>query len=197
MIGSNIRKRRNELKMSQDELAKKLGYLDRSSISKIENGKSDITQTQVMQFAEALQTTWEDLMIGESIKKIEYVTIDVYGSIPAGVPIEALENKIGEVDIPMMWVGSEDQYIALKVKGDSMYPKYLEGDIVIIKLQPDCESGQDCVVYLNGYDATLKKVIKKNGTVVLEPINNQYPPVTIDKEDVHLLGVVKELRRKV
>ena len=41
-----------------------------------------------------------------------------------------------------------------------MYPKYMDGDTLIIRLQPDCESGQDAVVYINGYDATLKKVIK-------------------------------------
>ena len=42
-----------------------------------------------------------------------------------------------------------------------MYPKYMDGDTLIIQLQPDCESGQDAVVYINGYDATLKKVSKQ------------------------------------
>ena len=43
-----------------------------------------------------------------------------------------------------------------------MYPKYLDGDTVIIEKTPDCESGTDAAVYVNGYEATLKTVIKNN-----------------------------------
>jgi len=196
VIGKGIKKRREQLGMTQEELAKKLGFVDRSSISKIETGKNDISQSQLVEFANALQTTWSDLMMGGEISNIQYVTIDVFGSIPAGVPIEAIENKVGEVDIPMIWAANDD-HIALKVQGDSMYPKYLDGDIVIIKLQQDCESGQDGVVYVNGYDATLKRIIKKEDEVILEPLNPQYPPTTYEKGSVCLLGVVRELRRKV
>jgi SOS-response transcriptional repressor LexA len=52
-----------------------------------------------------------------------------------------------------------------------MYPKYFEEDTVIVLRQPECESGQDCVVYVNGYDATLKKVIKQENGIWLQPLN--------------------------
>ncbi len=127
------------------------------------------------------------------------VKIKVYGSAPAGIPLEAIEDIAEEIDIPAEWVKDGSQYIGLQVKGDSMYPKYIEGDIVIVKLQPDCESGQDCVLYVNGYDATLKRVRKTNYGIMLQPLNPNYEPKEYDYSDssVKILGVVVELRRKV
>lgn len=81
-----------------------------------------------------------------------------------------------------------------------MYPKYLDGDTIIIEVSPDCESGEDCVVYVNGYDATLKTVIKNdNGTITLKPINTSYSPKTYDPKEteITILGKVKELRRRI
>ena len=58
----NIRKRRQELSMTQQELAEKIGYTDRSSVAKIENGQIDLSQSKIMQIAKALETTPGDLM---------------------------------------------------------------------------------------------------------------------------------------
>ena len=57
-----LRQRREELNMSQDELARKLGYKSRSSINKIEKGINDIPQAKIVEFAHALDTTPEYLM---------------------------------------------------------------------------------------------------------------------------------------
>lgn len=57
-----IRLRREELKMSQEDLASKLGYKSRSTIAKIEAGENDIPQSKIKAFAEALQTTPAYLM---------------------------------------------------------------------------------------------------------------------------------------
>ena len=59
---TNIKKRRMELGMTQDELAKLCGYTDRSSIAKIESGKIDLTQSKILLFAEVLRTTPAELM---------------------------------------------------------------------------------------------------------------------------------------
>jgi transcriptional regulator with XRE-family HTH domain len=58
----NIKKRRQELSMTQQELAEKIGYTDRSSVAKIENGRIDLSQSKIMQIAKALETTPGDLM---------------------------------------------------------------------------------------------------------------------------------------
>lgn len=122
--------------------------------------------------------------------------INVYGKIPAGIPVEALTDIIDWEDIPSSWTGD---YIALQVKGDSMEPEYREKDVIIVRLQPDCESGQDCAVYVNGYDATLKRVIKQADCIMLQPLNHAYEPKTYDYSDpngVTILGVVVEMRRR-
>lgn len=61
-FGKRVRKRRIQLGLSQEELAKKLGYSSRSTINKIENGTNDVVQTKVVDFAKALDTTIAYLM---------------------------------------------------------------------------------------------------------------------------------------
>jgi repressor LexA len=82
-----------------------------------------------------------------------------------------------------------------------MSPKYIEGDIVIVLKTPDCESGQDAIVYVNGYDAELKRLHKKDGGIVLQPLNSEYLPKKYHYNDpdhpVTICGVVVEIRRKV
>ena len=65
-VGANIRKRRFELKMSQQELAEAMGYKTRSTIAKIESGENDVTQKKLQRFASVLDTTVEALIAGSS-----------------------------------------------------------------------------------------------------------------------------------
>ena len=127
--------------------------------------------------------------------------IPVLGSVPAGIPIEAIEDIIDWEDIPIEWTSSGYEYFGLKVKGDSMYPKYLEDDTIIVRRQDDCESGQDCIVYVNGFDATLKKIVKKPDCIILQPLNPKYDPKVYDYNDednpIKIAGIVIEIRRKV
>lgn len=68
-VGARIKKRRTELKMSQAELAKLTGYADKTAISKIEHELSDLTQSKIVSFAKALDTTVEYLMGWEEKQK--------------------------------------------------------------------------------------------------------------------------------
>lgn len=131
------------------------------------------------------------------------VRINVVGSVPAGVPVEAITDIIDWEEIPQEWTRGGKEYIGLKVKGDSMYPKYVENDTIIVLITPDCDSGQDCVVFVNGYDATLKKVRKnENGSITLIPFNREYPEKTYGNgkgainEEITIFGKVVEIRRK-
>ena len=129
------------------------------------------------------------------------VRIPVLGSIPAGRPLEAVEDIIDYIDIPESWQDGDRKYFGLVVKGNSMYPEYLEGDIVIIRKQPCCDSGDDCAVILDNEMATLKRVhINQNG-IELEAINpmygrKKYTSQEIKALPVTILGVVVEQRRK-
>lgn len=128
--------------------------------------------------------------------------IKVYGTIPAGVPVEAIEDVVDTEEIPTAWLQGGREYFALRIKGDSMYPQYLEGDIVIFRKTSTCETGDDCVVYVNGQDATLKRIKRyEDGSLSLCPLNTSYSPCTFTAKQVQELpitigGVAVELRRK-
>ena len=199
-IGIRLKKLREENELKQESLAAKLG-INRSTISMYERDQRTPSPDVLKKYADIFDVSL-DYILGHSrnLKKGEnYATINVYGSIPAGIPIEAIEDITDTEDISFKDFDKNKTYIGLKVEGDSMYPKYLEGDTIILELTPDCESGTDAAVYVNGYEATLKTVIKNdNGTITLMPINTSYPPKTYGKDDepIKILGIVKEIRRK-
>ena len=72
----NIKDRRKALKMTQQELAEKIGYTDRSSVAKIESGIVDLSQSKILQIAKALETTPSDLM-GEVEEYYEDETVQI------------------------------------------------------------------------------------------------------------------------
>lgn len=76
-IGKNIMEKRKELNMTQEELAKKLGYKSKSTINKIENGTNDIPQSKIVKFAEVLGTTPSALMGWEKVQKNNDVMADI------------------------------------------------------------------------------------------------------------------------
>lgn len=199
-IGDKLTYLRNSNNLSQAELAKKLN-ISRSSIGMFESNARIPTTDTLIRYAQFFEVSLDYLLGNERpVEGQDYITINVYGSIPAGIPIEAIEDITDTEDLSLKEYDKNKTYLGLKVDGDSMYPKYLDGDTVIIEKCPDCESGTDAAVYVNGYEATLKTVIKnENGTVTLRPINPNYSPQTYGPGDepVRILGVVKEIRRKV
>lgn len=130
------------------------------------------------------------------------VRVPVLGSVPAGIPLEAIEDITDYEEIPKSMLSGGKEYFALKVKGDSMFPVFLDGDTVIVRKSPTCQSGEVCVVYVNGNDATLKEVrIDERKNLSLIPRNTNYSPRTFTAAEVEELpvviaGVVVELRRK-
>lgn len=128
--------------------------------------------------------------------------IPVLGKIPAGIPIELIEDVIDYEDISEEMLKGDREYFGLKVSGDSMNPKYLDGDVLIVQKADDCESGQDCIVMVNGDDGTFKRVIKNKDGIILQPLNPNYEIKfysndEIEKLPIKILGVVKEIRRTV
>lgn len=130
------------------------------------------------------------------------IKIPLLGKVPAGIPIEAIEETLGYEELPASMIKNGENYFALKIDGDSMYPDYKTGDIIIIRQQNDCNSGDDCVVMVNGDDATFKRVIKQENSIILKPLNNEYEPYYFDEYDiltkpVKILGIAIEVRRKL
>ena len=172
--------------LTQEELAEKLG-VHVQTVWAWENGKNNPKGKRLRDLAEFFNVSENEIQ-NPKLK----TRVAVLGFVSAGIPLEAIENIVDYEDIPREWDG---EYFGLKVHGDSMSPKYLDGDTIIVKVQHTCESGQDCVVQVNGFDATLKKVVLKDDCFELVPINENYE--TMCFKNVDILGVVVELRRKI
>ena len=206
-IGDKIKRRREELGMSQMELALKVGFTSRSAITKVEKNVNGVTGTKVEQFAKALQTTPSYLMGWDETTDTseDFTLFPVIGDIAAGYDKIAVEDWQGEtVCIPNYYLKGRTKadFLVLCVKGDSMYPMYQEGDKVLILRQNSLDySGQIGAVI---YDdcATLKKVEYKKGEdwLKLIPVNPVYPPKRIENEELErciVLGVPKLLVREI
>lgn len=203
-IYENIKKYRLSLGLTQTELAERVGYTDRSMIAKIETGKIDLSRNKVYDFAEALHTTPIVLMgLDEELKKekqTKSVKIPVLGKVPAGLPAEAFEDIIDYEEIPeSMARGGE--YFGLSIKGDSMYPRILEGDVVIVKKQSTADSGDIVIALVNGDEGTCKQLYKYKDHIELKAFNPMYKPLVYSNEDisslpVSIVGKVVELRGK-
>lgn len=199
MIGDKIKKRREELGISQEELAKRMGYKSRSSINKIELNLSDVPQKKIIDFAKALDTTISYLM-DEHTSKNKGVNIPVLGRVIAGIPIEAVEEIIDYEEITES-LAKTGEFFALQIKGDSMEPEMREGDIAIVRKQETAETGDIAIVLVNGDDATVKKVRILDEGIMLIPFNAKYTPWAYTAEEceslpVRIIGKVIECRRK-
>lgn len=195
-IGHRIKARREQLQMTQEELAKKIGYKSKTTITKIENGTNDIVQSKVCDFAKALNTTPAYLMGWEEPEQptpksngYPTVRIPVLGDVAAGVPILAQQDIIGYEDIPAD-MAKTGEYFGLKIKGDSMEPKIHDNDIVIVKSMSDAENN-DIVIAMINNEATCKRLHKYSNSVVLTAINSDYKPIEVTPdEDIQILGKV-------
>lgn len=128
------------------------------------------------------------------------VKIPVYGRVAAGVPIEMIEDIIDTEEIPPE-MAATGEFFALQIHGDSMEPKMSEGDVVIVRKQPDAETGETVIATVNGTDATCKRLKKQSNGIYLISTNPRYDPKFFTNEEVEnipvrIIGRVVELRAK-
>lgn len=126
--------------------------------------------------------------------------IPVLGRVAAGIPVEAIEY-VEDYEELSPDMAAKGDYFALKVKGDSMEPKFSDGDVLIVKRQPDCENNDIAVVLVNGEDATVKRIKKTPAGLMLIPNNPAYEPTFYSNSEIKdlpvtILGKVVELRAK-
>ncbi len=201
---NHLKEARRAKRLTQVEVAKYIG-ITQGGYSGWESGATNIDSDSLARLAELFEVS-VDYLLGKTdqANAPEAIRIPVLGSVPAGIPIEAIEDIIDWEELPQSMIASGKEYFALQVKGDSMWPDYLPGDTVIVRKQPVCDNGEDCVVYVNGYDATLKqvKLNDEDHSLTIVPRNPSYPPRTFSAEEIQELpvsiaGVVVELRRKI
>lgn len=201
-----IKQLREQRGMSQDTLAEKVGYKDRSSIAKVEAGLVDLSQSKIAAFAKALGVS-PAILIGvgedsvpsnlsahlpsnmEVLKPMKQIPL--VGEIACGVPILAQENITDYVDLP----DHVHADYALKCRGDSMINANIhDGDIVYIRQQTDVNNGQIAAVMVDGNEseATLKRFYRRDNMITLIAENPAQGPMVYVGEDmarVHVLGL--------
>lgn len=195
-FGKRVKDRREYLGLSQEDLASKLGYSDKSSISKIENDQRDITRGKVVDFAKILKTTpaylmgWEESPVDFPSHPFLPVTtykIPVIGNVHCGQPVYAEEEYLDIVDTDIR------ADFALRAKGNSMVNAGIEeGDLIFVRKQPIVENGELAVVLIED-EAAVKRVYKYDTYITLNAENPAYAPIIIREDDelnVSILGKV-------
>lgn len=193
-FGAKLKNIRISMGLSQEEFAKKLNTT-KQVISRYETEQRTPKITIAQEYADVLGISLHDLIdnnvdfpSADNIIPIpKMAKIPLLGNIACGDPITAEENLDGFVSAPEEI--SAD--FALRCKGDSMIgARILDGDIVLIRQQPDVEDGEIAAVLIDN-EATLKRVHKKTGCLILNPANPAYEPIVITGEelnDVRIIG---------
>lgn len=203
---NRIRELRKKRCMTMKELGAVVGLAE-STISQYETGKREPDNETLLRLGEFFNTSVDYLLGREivadgppepSVPGSKW--IPVIGTIPAGTPVEAIEEILDYEEItPQM--ASQGEHFALKIKGQSMEPRIFEDDVVIVRKQDDCENGEIGVVLVNGDEATVKRIKKRPEGLMLIPNNPTYEPMFYSNEEienlpVRIVGKVVELRAK-
>lgn len=126
--------------------------------------------------------------------------IPIVGVVNCGIPLLAEENIEGYIETPLEDLNSSGEYFWLRAKGDSMTNIGIHpGDFLLIRKQSDVDSGDIAVVSVNGDDATLKRVVKKENAIVLQPENPAYEMkifVGKEMEEVNIRGRLMKLEKR-
>jgi len=122
------------------------------------------------------------------------VKIPLLGTIAAGEPIEAIEQK-ESIAIPKTNLFGKGDFFALRVKGNSMIDENInDGDTVLIKRQDFASNGQKVVALIGNSEATLKKYYAEKGQIRLQAANKAFQPIIIkNNRDLAIQGIVVDV----
>ena len=206
-----IRDRRKELGYTLKEVADYVGVSE-ASISRWESGHiANMKRDKIAKLAKILELSPAAIVGTEEEDAAPTIATDFYsypilGEVAAGYEHFAeYEDSFGNIDIPVSWTKGRkrEDYFILRVSGDSMYPQYQDGDLVLVLRQTTMNySGQIGVVVYDDNKATLKKVeyVMGEDWMRLVPINPSYPPIMVTDERLEhcrVLGIAKMVIREV
>lgn len=212
IILENIRVLCVRNKTSIPKLEKALGY-GNGAVSGWVKAKKPAPMERVAAIADYFGVSVESLINEDESNSTPFPNISednvqfpVIGGVAAGYDRIAYEDWTGDsIEIPRSYLrGRQPQdYFVLRVKGDSMYPEYQDGDHVLVLRQATMDrSGQVGVVIYGDEAGTLKRIEYVDGEswLTLRPINPQFPPITIKGEELEhcrVLGVAKLIVREI
>lgn len=181
---NKIRELRMKKEISQQALAKLCG-VHQTAVSQWEKNRTQPDRESLKTLSKILGVSIETLL-GEE-KEQDENKIPVFNFISAA----ELCNKLGE-----------REYFAMTVTGDEMMPAMQDGDTVIFARSPDVENGDFAAVSVGSSHAFIKKIIKKDTSIMLVSENTEYEPIIFTKAEsetlpLFILGKAIELRRKL
>lgn len=216
-LGEIIKQYRSEHNLSMDAFSEKSG-ISKAYISLLEKNKHPKTGKpiapsiqSIKQAAKGMSMDFDTLFnridgnvdisdnnVTETQRK--GIIIKVYGRVAAGIPLEMIEDIIDTEEIPPD-LARTGEFFGLQIHGDSMEPKFSEGDVVIVRKQDDAESEDIVIATVNGTDATCKRLKKYREGIALLSTNPAYEPMYFTNEEivdkpVRIIGRVVELRAK-
>ncbi|MBU8598454.1 transcriptional repressor LexA [Alkalihalobacillus clausii] len=216
-FGEYLRLRRKEKGFTIRQLEMKSG-VSNAYLSHLENGKRGIPSTEIIKkisgaldipYTEMLQKAGHLdeanlLQHAPSFPDIKeqlsvppgHISVPILGYISAGKPVLAEEHIENYMDIPSSAFNIEEgKHFLLRVKGDSMINARIhDGDMVMVRMQCDVESGEIAVINIDGENATLKRVRKTDtGQTWLFPENEKYEPILISNSDARIIGKVVKI----
>lgn len=210
-IGDRIRNLREKCSLTQEEVGKKIG-VTKATVNRYETGEIDIKRTIAIKLADVLNTTpqyimgWDDDIESPApsntypLDDIKFVNVPVIGSVAAGTGCLADNEIIGYEPTDYDDVKDGQEYRYLTVKGDSMYPKFEEGDLVLVRRQSSVDSGSYAVVLIDDEEGVIKKIVYGPNFIELHSINPMYPVRRFENENVlriRVFGLVRSIKRKL
>lgn len=201
-VGYRIFEARKNKKITRKEIADFLGVHE-TTIKRYEDGDTKKLPTDRLEkIAKYLNTSidylmgWED----EAKESNQGIKVPVLGAVPAGIPITAIEDIIDYEEIPQSW-SNQGNFFGLRIKGNSMYPKLENGDVVIVKKQSTADNGDVVIAMVNGDDATCKRYKRMDAGIMLTSDNSEYSPMFYTNEQIQslpvtIIGKVVESRKK-
>ena len=184
-VGKRIAEARKERGYTQEQLAE-MSMISRITLARYETGAIEPGAFAVSRIADALNVSTDELLCRVE-KQPPFVgmvkhAVPIIGAIACGQPITAEQNVDGYADLPDGIFAD----FALRCKGESMTPTFQDGDIVLIRQQPDVEPGQIAAVGIDG-EATLKRFYPQENSVLLVADNPAFAPI-IRTGDVKIYG---------
>lgn len=202
VLRQRIKRMRTRKDLTLKEVANYLGIKE-ATAQRYESGEiKNIPYDNIVLMAKLFDCSPQYLMGWETQNSSSKkgVKIPVLGKVPAGVPIEAVEDIIDYEEITVE-MAKDGEFFGLQIKGDSMEPRICEGDVVIVRKQDDAETGDLVVAMINGNEATCKRLMKYKDGIRLMPNNPAYEPMyysnrEIEEKPVKIIGKVVENRQK-
>ena len=204
----NIKKHREKMGISQAELSRRIG-VSRQTFNNYELGKREADYETLLKIAEELHTSVQALLTDENLEpqngivleKDNIYMIPIFKTVSAGFGAYADDQICGYEPLYFETKREAEETLAIAVKGDSMYPKIEEDDLVVVHKQDYFENGDIVVAVVCGEnDGFVKRAFQTEEKLTLESINPSYPPMIFSGsklDDIKIMGVVKKIIKSV